>query len=284
LKEGVKIKRGDINMKKVFCSIGFICLAFLIGGCSKGVNIFGWTSPTGGSPQASIANGDAQFASGNYEGAMASYDAAVKADPRNSRARYGYVKAYLKSIGLDLATFLKNYSNENSAPSFVVSTVSNNIVLRGTPYLLIDDPSKPFGVDLKKFEKLVDVLIIYLDPIARGECDGYINPKSVGLNINLAFAHLLKGVFLILDNNNDGILDYNIRIESDGIANVVDLNGNLVSGGSFPGKDEALNHLSIAIDRLTTAIDNSVASDSELWKKVKDILLNVKNEINNLNK
>lgn len=266
-------------MKKVFlCSIGLVCLAFLIGGCSKGVNIFGWSSPTGGSSQASVANGDAQFASGNYEGAMASYDSAVNADEKNSKARYGYVKAYLKNIGLDLASFLKNYSNENSAPSFVVSAISDNVVSRGTPYLLIDNPSKPFGIDLAKFEQLITVLIKYLDPIANGQCDGYINPKSVGLNINLAFAHLLRGVFWVLDYDYNASLDYNIRIESDGTATVVPEPVH----GSLPGKDEALTELTIAIDRLTTAIDNSVASNSELWQKVKDILLNVKNEINSL--
>ncbi|MFH1823622.1 MAG: tetratricopeptide repeat protein [Candidatus Firestonebacteria bacterium] len=270
-------------MKKVvWCSLGLVCLAFLIGGCSKGVNIFGWTSPTGGSAQASVANGDAQFAANDYANAMASYDAAISADPKNSKARYGYVKAYLKNIRLDLAAFLKNYSNENSAPSFVIPAVSVKVNSSECSYDLIDDPTRPFGTNLQKFQILVEVIINYLDPIARGECDEVIPRTNVGLNVNLAFAHLLRGIFCVLDEDYNGSLNYNIRKNCDGTVNIIRLSDGheMADTDSIPNKDAALWYIDRAICRLTTAIGNGVPN-APLWRQIRDLLEQVQIEVAN---
>lgn len=264
-------------MKKIFvCSVVLVCLAIIVAGCSKGTNIFGWMAPGGGS-----AGGDANYANGNYELSMADYEAAVNANYGDSKSRYGYVKSYVKSIGFDLATFLQNYSDQTGgAPAFVIPAVSDK-VLSKTPYYLIDDPTKPFGVDLVKFERLVYVLIYYLEPIADGKCDGYINPKGVGLNVNLAFAHLLRAVFYLIDYDYNGVMDYNIRKDDDGSEHIVQLpNLNEVSGLILQGRGNAMTELDLALLRLETAISNSVAANSELWPEIKKIIDNLRNALN----
>ena len=255
-------------MKKIFvCGIVLVCMAVLVAGCGKDTNIFGWMSPGGGS-----AGGEANFASGNYAASMADYEAAVRANGADSKSRYGYVKSYIKSMGFDLATFLQNYSNQTSAPAFAIPAVSNRVLSKSS-YYLIDDTTKPFGVDLVKFEALVGVLITYLEPIALGQCDGYIDKNSVGLNVNLAFAHLLRGVFWIIDYDYNATVDYNIRHDDDGSEHIIFLADGLEKqGAEIQGRVNALAELDLAWLRLEAAVSNSTAGDSELWQELRNII------------
>jgi hypothetical protein len=131
-------------------------------------------------------------------------------------------------------------------------------------------------------EEFVNVLIVYLDPIALGQCDGAIPANNVGLNINLAFAHLLKGVFILVDNNNDGTLDYNLRI-NDGSVQFTTLEGVDATISIDPADlKNAKDHLAIAINRLQVAINNSTNASATVWNEINNILVNVQNKLNDL--
>jgi hypothetical protein len=260
--------------KAVAIGVLFLFAAALLTGCGKGTNLLGWMAPTGGSSAADAANGDSQFASGNYSGAMSSYGAAVASNPANSRARYGYVKSYIKNAGMNLADFLQNISSQNS-PAYATqafSAIAGRSASSG--YLFFDDPTRPFGINLKSLEEFVNVLIVYLDPIALGQCDGAIPANNVGLNINLAFAHLLKGVFILVDNNNDGTLDYNLRINN-GNVEITDPYGNATTSTTFD-KTGALAELDTSIARLDVAIANSTNNSATIWVDIRNILVDVR--------
>jgi len=290
----------EIAMKKMLIgSIALVCIALLIGGCSKGTNIFGWMAPTGGSTAASVANGDSLYASADYSGAMAAYLAVCGTDPNASGAAdYGYVKAYCKSAGLDLAAFLQNYSNSNGAPAFVAGPVSNRIIYCGTgmqagDYMLIDSATKPFGLNLASLEKLADVIIKYLKPIADGTvADGYKPASMTGIDVNLAFAFLLRGMFTIVDPTLDGSLDYNFKYTA--ATKTTDLyaidTNNVPQGAPITtataqmqaGKAGAKSDLASSIAYLNKAIAASTDGTTALWTSVRNVLTDVQTKIDSL--
>ena len=87
---------------------GAMCLVlvFALAGC----NIFSWAHNEGSSDNAEIrvADGNTSLANGDYVKALDSYQAAITANPQNSEARYGYIKAYIKDMGLDIAKWQKH--------------------------------------------------------------------------------------------------------------------------------------------------------------------------------
>ena len=211
---------------------GFVCLVliFALAGC----NIFSWAhnnEGTSDNAEVQVANANSSLASGDYQKALDSYQAAVNADPKNSEARYGYIKAYIKDLGLDIAEMSKTYSDENKSIAYTVIAFSGQASVKAE---LIDPdkflPAKIGG--LKKLEELGDKLWEMLGPIAEGQCDGKISAKNPEVNLNLALGYLLKAIFNIADNNHDFVLDYKVRREDDGTITVIDLNGNVITNGS----------------------------------------------------
>jgi hypothetical protein len=215
---------------------------------------------------------------------MEYYDKAVAADPTNSKARYGYVSAYLKSTGLNIIEFAKSAGNQKTIASATVGLVSP---APARAYYLIDDRTKPFGVDMKKFEGLAIVLVNYLDPIAKGQCDGKITATDAEINLNLAFAYLLRGIFLIIDppDGNSGSIQYNVYYKDSGSYVIwsYQTNAELPTSAALAKKADAISYLDTAIARLDTAIANSIAKTSTSWTDVRKALADIRTTINSYN-
>ncbi len=166
-------------MKKTAVVLVLVLLAALFSGCAKSSNLLAWAAPSGNSSvAASKSSGNAAFASGDYAGAMADFKAAVDASggvagSPDSEARYGYVKAYCKNAGLDLAAFLKAYSG-SMAPGWQASPGPS-----GSSYMLINNTY--FGMTLSQLKNLANVVKDYLKPIADGLCDGVVPSDAAGL-------------------------------------------------------------------------------------------------------
>lgn len=262
----------------VMVGLGIVCIAGLIG-----CNIFSWTHSAGSGEDATVllADADSALASGDYAKAMEYYQKAIDADPANSKARYGYVNAYVKNSGLNIIEFAKSAGNQKTIASAVPGLTSNVVSAGGS--FLIDDRTKPFGIDMKKFEDLAIVLVDKLDPIATGKCDGKVPATDPEVNLNLAFGYLLRGLFLIFDppNGNSGSIQYNIYKYDDGTQVIWDYTTNaaLPTSASLSQKASALSYLDTAIVRFDTAIANSIAKDSKDWTEVRKALSDIRTEI-----
>ncbi|OGF51199.1 MAG: hypothetical protein A2231_02225 [Candidatus Firestonebacteria bacterium RIFOXYA2_FULL_40_8] len=265
--------------KGIVLGIALACAALFVGGCSKGFNIFTPFTPAVGSLPATTANAANAYAAGDYTAAMAMYADVVTAEPANSTARYGYVKSYVKNAGFDIASFITSGTGMSSGAPKAFAPAANRIIAKST--LMIDDLQNPFGVNAKVLEGLCTVLITYLDPIANGTCDGVIPANDVGLNSSLAFAHLLKGVFLVVDPGFDGTLDYNVRDNGNGTTDVINATTlEIVTDIDNTAKAAAVAELTAAIVRLDVAI--VTAGGSSIWTSVRDFLLQVQTEVNSL--
>jgi tetratricopeptide (TPR) repeat protein len=261
-------------MFKYFKLIVLIIFAISLTGC----NIFSWTHKAGSDANDTVSlttDGDSALYSADYVGAMDYYDKAIASDPTNSKARYGYVNAYIKNTGLNIVELAKNTGNFKTIANLVPGLVSHKA---GT-YKLIDDPSKPFGIDIKTFENLAIVLVDKLEPIAKGETDNKISPNDPEMNLNLALGHFLRAVLIVADppDGNSGKLMYNARHNDDNTFSMIYLDGTDVPCYiSLQGRNKALAEFSLALTRLTTAIDNSVAKSSTWWSRAKESILQMK--------
>ena len=283
-------------MRNFVSGIAIVFIAiFVASGCSKSTNIFGWTHSGGSSsatPAVLVSDGDSAYAAGDNVKAMENYDKAVTAEPKSSLARVGYVKAYVKNAGLDLASLIKNASGQQKntgAPSAasmypVVGFVQSVVDAQGG-YYLINDVKRPFGVNLPQFEGLVTVIIKYLGPIADGTCDAGILATNPVININLCFAHFLRGILWIVDNDYNATIDYNFFKGNDGTTSIVRLNpdgtvaGKVKLGDSIPGVSKALGSLDKSLGYLLVAIDNSQNSTSSLWVSVRKQIVDVRTQV-----
>ena len=260
-----------------------IALMILGLGGLAGCNIFSWTHKAGsdtGDVKVLMADADSAFASGDYAKAMEYYDKIVGSEPGNSKARYGYVKAYVKSTGLNIIDFAKNAGNQKTLADLTPGLISK---APARAYYLIDDRTKPYGIEMKKFEDLAIVLVKYLDPVALGKCDGVIDAGDPEVNLNLAFAYLLRGIFLIVDppDGNSGSIQYNVYYKDDGtyVLWSYATNGELPTTAALSKKADALAALDTAIARLNTAITNSLSKDATSWTDVRNVLRDIRSKI-----
>jgi hypothetical protein len=277
--------------KILFLTIMLIA-GIIVSGCSKSTNIFGWTHKEGGSKSPSVlaADADSAYSNGNYAVAMDYYKDAVAqsggvANSPNSTARVGYVKSYLKNMGLDLADLMKNASGQQTNISIpggdkIVQYASYS----GAVYYFVEIKKDSrgndviYGVNIKDFENLIKVIIDYLEPITvEGKCDGKIPATNPVLNINLAFAHLFRGIIYVVDYGYDGKLDYNVRHNDDNSMDLVTEPGHIrvALSVNLPGINDGLRELDISISKLETAKRWSKNSESKLWGDVHEILKNV---------
>ena len=276
---------------------GILVLAaccFLTGGCAKSTNMLGWAAPSGGGAAELKADGNARFAGGDWAGASKSFKAAVNANPADSEARYNYVKACCKSAGLDLSSFLKDFSTSNGVLTFDGNPVkySPAYTMKDGDYMLIDSTTNMFGMSLSQLEPLIQLIIDYLDPIASGACDGVIPSNSVGLNLNLAFARLLHGMFYVFDTGLDGTLNYNVMYKnSDGMLHIFPVTAsNLPSGAEIKTpttvfdstKAQAKSDLSSAITNLNVAISGNADGSAGLLVSMRNELLKIQTKFGSL--
>jgi tetratricopeptide (TPR) repeat protein len=277
-------------------SLGLILLLFplvFLNGC----NIFNFFHKAGSNtddPDILISDAESSLVKGDYEKAMDYYERVVQIEPANSKARYGYVNAYMKSANVNiLVDFPKNTeSTASRAMSFNRTIAFSRSITNFAPgmfsfalskssksYFLLDN----YGIDIRKFENLAIIVIEYLDPIAKGECDGKIKENDTEINLNLAFAYLLRGVFLVADppNGKSGVLKYNIKCKDDGSYSIWSYitNSEVSIDTIIQKKSDVLNNLDTAIIRLDTAISNSPSKYSSNWDEVKKVLENVKTKI-----
>ena len=262
--------------KALVLGVMLACAALFVGGCSKGFNIFTPFTPAAETLPATVENAANAYAAGDYAAAMAMYADVVTAEPKNSSARYGYVKAYVKNAGFDIASFITNGSGMNGAPA-AFAPVAKSIVAKS---YMLNDQNNPFGINAATMENLSQVLITFLGPIADGTCDGVIPANDVGLNTSLAFAYLLKGVFLVVDPDTNGTVNYNFYDDGSGNVTVVYWGTtNEVPAEAFSAnKAAAVSCLDSALARLDVAI--SSAGSSSIWTDVRKFLTEIKTEIN----
>jgi len=274
-------------MKKTAIVLVLVLLAAIFSGCTKSTNVLAWAAPSGGSSvAASKSSGNAAFAEGNYAKAMADFNAAVAASggvagSPDSEARYGYVKAYCKNAGLDLAAFLKAYSG-SMTPGYMGAP--------GQPgagsYMLINSQTLPFGMTLSQLENLANVVIVYLKPIADGNCDGVVPKDAAGLNVNLAFAYMLDGILVVADTNQDGTLEYNLVSDTTDQkikACAVDAN-NIWSSWTVSidgsNKTRAVGDLANAINYLNVAISKTPnGASGTMYPQVLSILQKIQTAV-----
>ncbi len=262
-----------VMKKKLVLGIAIACAALFAGGCSKGFNVFAPFTPSPGSLPATVANAANSYAAGDYAGAMAQYKAIADADPSNVEASYGYVKAYVKNAGFDIATFIKNGTG-NSAPAALFSPA-----MKKGP--ILNDRFYPFGVNVLAMEGICNVIIQYLKPIADGTYTGSIPSNDVGLNTTLAFAYLLQGVFTICDPGLDGSLDYNFY-DSNGTIKVVfwGTENEPTSGTFNTVKQTAKDALDNSIKYLRVA--NTTSGGGTIWVDVEKFLSDIRTQLNTI--
>ena len=263
--------------KALVIGVTLACAALFVGGCSKGFNIFAPLTPAAGTLPPTPENAANAYAAGDYVAAMAMYEAVVTSEPANSSARYGYVKSYVKNAGFDIATLIQSATNSGSSAPAFFAPVSKSIVAKS---YMLDSQDNPFGVNAKLMEDLSQVLITFLGPIAAGTCDGVIPANDVGLNTSLAFAYLLKGVFLVVDPDTNGTVNYNFYDDGDGNVTVVywGTTTEVPAEAFSANKAAAADCLTNALIRLDVAITSAGASS--IWTEVKNFLLEIQTEIN----
>ena len=259
--------------KALVLGITLACVALFVGGCSKGFNVFAPLTPAPGTLPVSISNAANAYAAGDYAGAMAMYQQLMASNPQSSEAKYGYVKSYVKSVGLDIGTFLKNGTGHGAPPfSAPVAGIAKGPVL--------DSQTDPFGINVAKMQNLSNNLITYLGPIADGLCDGVIPANDVDVNASLAFAYLLRGVFKVVDPASTGVLQFNIYDFGNGNVKVV-LWGKTTIVSSNPLiaviKSSALADIDKAIGYLHVA--NTTAGGGTIWDSVANFLTYVRGAI-----
>jgi len=261
--------------KALVLGITLACVALFVGGCSKGFNVFAPLTPAPGTLPPTISNAANAYAAGDYAGAMAMYQQLMASNPNSSEAKYGYVKSYVKSVGFDIGTFIKNGTG-HGAPPFSAPVAG---VAKGP---LLDSRTDPFGIYITKMKNLSDNLITYLGPIADGLCDGVVPANDVDVNTSLAFAYLLRGILKIVDPAGTGVLQFNIYDFGNGNVNVV-LWGTtvIVSNNTIASiiRTSAANDLQKAIDYIHVA--NTTSGGGTIWTDVETFLNRVKTAINN---
>ena len=129
-------------------------------------------------------------------------------------------------------------------------------------------------------ETLSQVIIDYLGPIADGQCDSVIPANDEGLNTSLAFAHLLKGIFLVVDKGYDGAIDYNLYDTGSGVDVVLWGTTTPVGAGQITNKAAAITELTNSIKYLDVAI--ATAGSGSIWTDVRKFLNDIKTEVNTL--
>ena len=259
--------------KAIVIGMTLACMALLVGGCSKGFNLFAPLTPAiaGDKKLADAANA---YATGDYATAMVIYQKLMTDNPSSSEAKYGYVKSYVKSVGFDIGTFIKNGTG-HGAPPFSAPVVG---VAKGP---VLDSRTDPFGLNVTKMRNLSNNLITYLGPIADGLCDGVIPANDVDVNTSLAFAYLLRGVFKVVDPASTGVLQFNIYDFGNGNVKVV-LWGTTTIVSSNPLiaviKNSALADLNKSIGYLHVA--NTTSGGGTIWTDVEGFLTHVRDAIN----
>jgi len=160
-----------------------LILCVLIIGIFASCNIFDWLYPdeeTSDNAEDLVAQGDAALQNGDVDKALECYKKAVDKDSKNSKARWGYVKAYILKKNVDLILIASKLT-AGADPSSVISSSASSIT------------------------NTMNNVIQYLDPIAHGQCDGAISSTSFEVNLNLMIAYMVRGFLKNGDSNADNI-------------------------------------------------------------------------------
>ena len=258
--------------KAIVIGMTLACMALLVGGCSKGFNLFAPLTPAiaGDKKLADAANA---YATGDYATAMVIYQKLMTDNPSSSEAKYGYVKSYVKSVGFDIGTFIKNGTG-HGAPPFAAPVVG---VAKGP---VLDSRTDPFGINIAKMQNLSNNLITYLGPIADGLCDGVIPANDVDVNASLAFSYLLRGILNVVDPLSTGYLQFNIYDFGNGNVKVVVWGTpNVVPNNTIATaiKTSALADINKAIGYFGVA--NRTAGGGTIWDSVASFLTYVRDAI-----
>ena len=274
-----------MKMKKVI--VLSVAVAFLATGCGKSFNIFGFTHKSGGSDDSIVLVADAQSAyeNGDYAEAERLYLQAITANPRDSKARLGYVQAFIRNSGLDIISLAQNAANQKSVarltPGFFSQAPSTNGY-----WLFPKDPTASYGITLARIEGIYQVIIDHFTPVINGETDMPAEDVPPIVYVNRAFAYLLKGAIRIVDKNLDGSVDYLVWHDNvsgeDWVYSSDETTRITASPLTAAEEAAAMADLNAAIADLETARDRSLAKEASVWQEAIDALNSVKNMINEL--
>jgi|GEM_PF-3863169 len=171
--------------RKIFLLLSFILVfsSFFLS-----CNIFSLFSKVSFSSTTSLLNeADMYYQRADFKAAMENYQKVMEKDPENSKARLGYVNSFARLRFVDFLYIAQEVSKTNFNPKNLLNDpiVRDNVV--GTS-----------GV----FQVSIDVL----SKIVNGECDGAVPVDDFSVNIQLACSHLLRGLILMGDSDNDGVI------------------------------------------------------------------------------
>ncbi len=165
---------------------GILFLVVIFIGLSvSSCNIFDWLYPDTEEVDVSesVSLGDSSLKSGNFKQAMEYYKKAYTADPDNSKARWGYAKAYILENNVDFLYFVSK---------ILGTSESTNITSAVSDYA-------------PKLENMATEIINVLSPVESDSTwDGAISRYNFEVNFNLMLAYMLKGFLYLGDSNNNG--------------------------------------------------------------------------------
>jgi hypothetical protein len=298
-------------MKKIGIGLGALALTLLVAGCGKTGNLFSFThrADAAGTTDLLVLTSDAMAAveAGDYAKAEELYQRAVDTNPTSSEARIGVVNAVTKQIqqqGFDLLSLTTSFTNQK-APVFyeMVSAGAPSAYRAAAPkapsgyWLFSKDPTKDYKISMSLLIKLYKAFITHFVPICTGQTDLSLAKVPSIVYANLSFGYLMRGVIKVVDQDENGQVDYvvfyrnspgkyEVYLTSQCPNETSDPTGSpLTSGnGILTAEKEAAAKADLdnAITYMTAAKNYSQDKTATLWTTILDILTKAKTMIDEL--
>ncbi len=173
--------------KKFIIIILLVALSSMFIGCRG--NIFGWLYPGDDTDFEDVDDlveaGDIALRKGDFETAKKCYWNAIQKNPRSSRARFGYARAFILSKNVDLLYMASKLYAEPQNANIVMSELIN---------------------DYKFTDTMTTVIDVLNDPqysIVNQQCDGDIPYNDFAVNFDLMISYFFRALISIGDSNND---------------------------------------------------------------------------------
>ncbi len=224
----------------------------LTAGCN---NIFEWTVDDGSYP-ALMAEGRRAIQERNYDLAREKFAQAMELEPQSAEARYHFAKASVLAEDVDVFELVQTLTEDDGdGPGGATEIFESEIPTANAIY------------------RVNAVVLDALEPIRHGQTFGDFADADVDLD--LAIAYTLRGIFRLRDTNGDGVIDgddlttddFGLGDDGDfsldGIENlppedlndmIDDVNDLLGEGGDLLG--DVLDGTGIDVDELNDLIDS----------------------------
>ncbi len=199
----------------------------------SGCNIFGWLYPggsTSGDTTELKLEGDIALQKGDLDTALDYYAKAVSADPKNSAARWGYVKTYILKNNVQLIMLASKFTGDQD-PADIITAYASTL------------------------NTMMNEIINYAAPIVEGPSDGVISQYDINVNGTLMLAYFIRGFIGNADSNHDGNY-FSALGPGGGDVMIFDNNGQFTYNANVVNIDSLQNSLESMYNDLSTSVSD----------------------------